>query len=449
MLTRLYDRYFGPDADIPRDGYEHRAISAEIERYILEVPSMAGEDGQPSDTPISVRANQMMATLKQAGWLKEFTTGVKPFVLMPPAIIGLLGVLKQFAEEGPQIVAGSVQIVHNTLKQVRANPGEQAAAFHQAATETMRLVAGLKATGVRVEEVMERLEEEGGTAAFIKAFFQQYISEIYIRDYQELRTANHPLRFRHDILRLVAELRDDQAARRALLAWYATTFRTSSNDKAEELLQRDFDRLGRFHDIQRHLDDLDDSVQRATQKAITAISYSLRVQGRMERLIEQAVDAVLLRDGDDIEHAFVLAPGQLFTEGRLREPNEAKPAMTRTATRRVQLTPRQKALIALRKARDMRRNITSRHVASYASRFASNRQVSSDDLTIESISDLCIVLEMCREAGVRTYGGSRKTGGSNAVRSTRGLVLHRVPGEWTENEYLRLPRFTMEFKGVG
>ncbi len=448
LLLQLYDRYFGPDAEQPAEGYDHRTITAEIDRFMLSNRDWVAEDGQPFATEVGVRANLTLAQLRQWGWMRDDKVGIRSNLVMPTNVVGFMGLLKSFAEEGPQVIGGQVQSIHNSLLQVRKNPSEQAAAFHQAAREAVRLISGLNATGVRVREVMDRIGAEGGTRDFVVGFFQHYISELYIRDYQEMRTQNHPLKHRHDILNLVFEISEDMASRDALKAYYGRVYRLNADSDREEYLRRDLDRLSRFHDIQRYLDRLDDAVQRGASQALTKIAYSLRIQGRLDRLIEDAARVTVAGGADARGVALPLGGGGMFSSELLREYKTAKPIPKRTATRKVPMTDRQRALQMLWKARDLARTVTARQVESYLMPLLKQgAPMSSDDLPIVSIGDLCVFTALRREAASRRPRTARRGAGSDAVRSLKWLTVIPLEGEFTDNDYMLTGRFRVERVG--
>ena len=66
------------------------------------------------------------------GWLRADRIGIKNFVSMPTTVQNFLELLRQFAEEGPQIIGGKVQLIYNQLEQVLADPAKQAGGFHEA-----------------------------------------------------------------------------------------------------------------------------------------------------------------------------------------------------------------------------------------------------------------------------------------------------------------------------
>src|SRR3990172_5775443 len=282
LLVRLSDRYFGPDSVPPYpDGYLHDQVVKEIERFLLDA-GWEDEGDEPTPavaTPLSIQANQLLARLVDTGWLMEEKVGLRRFVSMRPVVARFFDTVQQFVTEGPQLFGGNVLLVYNQLKSVSQDPKGQAGGFISAAQLCVRLINSLNATTLRVRDLMKELTQEAETPVFVRRFFSEHISELYVRDFKQLRTENHPLRLRYEI--------------------------------------------------------------------IEAEDCGLPVEGRL------------------------LSPAPLIGDNRLRLPVEAPLAPKRTALRKREMTPHEKALHALRKAMIEHRDTTPAAVRRYVREFLS------------------------------------------------------------------------------
>jgi hypothetical protein len=441
LLVDLYDGFFGPDAAlVPEDGFTHRTITRAIEDHLLTHSDWV-EEGVDPLTPASVRANLTMDRLIETGWLKEERIGVRNFIVMRPAVGKFLEHLKQYAEDGPADVGGSIQIIHNTLKEAERDPEGQAPAFRRAAKEARDLLAMLNNTHVRVREVMATLNTEASTAAYVRAFFDDYISGIFIRDYRDLRTTNHPLRNRHEVLRIVGDLRDDHDRRARLAAGYQKLLKTTDAEVIDLAMAKDFDRFKRFEDIELYLQRLDGGVTRATRQALAYITYRLRTRDRIERLIAQSAEAVVTC-GEEL----IAAPwqiGTLFSERMLREPAIRRPPPPRVPIKKREPTIEERALWNLQRLMVRNREVTGTAALEYLGRqFAGRQRLTSDQLLIGSIHDLVVFAALARVALHRARAG---TSGSD-IPLSRALKDYRITleeGATTDNEFLTVPRFTV------
>lgn len=450
LLLRLHDQFFGPDAVPPEgEGYTQRSLTLEIERYILDVSNWAPEAEEAPDTPLSVQSNIIYRRLVNAGWLREDRIGVRNFVSMPTTVQKFLELLRQFAEEGPQIIGGKVQLIHNQLEQVLADPAKQAGGFHEAARQARQLIAILSATTMRVREAIDLLAAQDTTAGFIRAFFDDYIGQLYIRDYHELRTENHPLRHRWRIIDAALELRNSPEKRRAMVDYYQSAFRCASREESETRFEKDVLRFLMFKDIDSHLDRLNASVDRATSRAIAYLNYKLRTQDKLDRLLSISINHLNARD-DSTGAVMGTLSGPLLGESRFPAIHKKAGPVVRSGITKKEMSIEQRAHIALKRAMKLHREVTPLHASEYLDRHLKDKElVLSDGLAISSIHDFCVfvfVTRMALLARNHTGAGRKSHPMLGALKNYRFECL---PGEWTDNPYICVPRFRVARKSTG
>jgi len=445
LLLHLYEQFFGPDAPpAPDDGYLARTVSIDVERFISTREWFPPEGEAPVEDTPTARAGYLLRSLIDAGWLTEERIGVRNFLDMRPTVQKFLELLKQFAEEGPQFIGGKVQLIYNQLLAVQADPAGQAAGFHESAKQARALISMLKATNMRVREAMDLLSAHESTADFVRAFFTDYISNLYIRDYHELRTENHPLKHRYEILQVVYALRDHQPAREALVSWYQSAFRTATREQAESLFERDVGRFLVFGQIEDHLDRLDNSVSRTTLRALSYIQYKIRTRDRLDRLVDQSLKAFEFADGEKVSLYMPFAMGPLFSEDALRAPKVAPAPAKRSPIRTPVMSAEMRALNELRKLVTKNREVSAPELLVYLeSQVPQGKIVNSRQLSITNIKDLCLFAALVRLtlASTVTPLTRHKHVPLLSALERRGIRLARVPGEFTENEFLIAPAF--------
>jgi len=450
LLMRLHDQFFGPDATPPEgEGYTQRSLTLEIERYILDVADWAPEDEDAPGTPLSVQSNIIYRRLVNSGWLREDRIGVKNFVSMPTTVQKFLELLRQFAEEGPQIIGGKVQLIYNQLEQVLADPAKQAGGFHEAALQARQLIAILSATTMRVREAIDLLAAQDTTAGFIRAFFDDYIGQLYIRDYHELRTENHPLRHRWRIIDSAIELRDSPDKRRAMIDYYQSAFRCASREEAETRFEKDVLRFLMFKDIDTHLDRLNASVDRATSRALAYLNYKLRTQDKLDRLLSISINH--LKGSDDAAGALMgTFPGPLLGELRFPAIHKKAAPVVRTGITKKEMSIEQRAHIALKRAMKLHREVTPLHATEYLDRhLVANETLPSDALTIGGIHDFCVFVFVARMALLaRNHAGAGRKS-HPMLGALKNYRFECLPGEWTDNPYICVPRFRVARKTTG
>ena len=350
LISRLVDQFFGPDCVAPyADGYLHDQVVKEIERFLLD-QTWEQESADAPATPVNIQANMLLTRLVESGWLVEDRIGVRTFVGMQPAVARFFETLNQFAIEGPQLIGGNIQLIHNQLKSVAEDPKGQAPGFQQAAMLCVRLINSLHATTLRARDLMKELTQEQATDVFVRRFFAEHIAELYVRDFRELRTENHPLRLRYDIIELVDRVTSEEAARSQLLEGYRQLPGARLGDEAA-MLEKDVERFRRLLDVERYLDRMDSVMQQSSQRALAYLSYRLKATERMEVVIADSIDALLKADAAELAVTGRLMPPQpLVSEERMRLPPPAQVKPVRKPMVKREMTLQEKAQLMLRKA---------------------------------------------------------------------------------------------------
>jgi len=320
LLTQLSERFFGPDCvpDYP-EGYLHERITKEIERFLLD-RGWEVEGEEECSTPVNVQANQLLSRFVETGWFIEDRVGARVFVSMRPVVARFFELLESFTMEGTQLVGGNIQLIHNQLKHVVTDPKGQAAGFQSAALLCSRLINALNATTLRVRDLIRDLTQEEATPIFVKRFFAEHIEEIYVRDFRQMRTENHPLMLRFEIIELVDQAAQSEPSRSLLLDGY----RELPGDRqtsSEDALARDIARFHRLLDVEKFLERMDRVIDSATQRALAYLGYRLKASERMESVLKNAVSSVCLAAevGIPIESR-LLSPSAVIADYRLRMP---------------------------------------------------------------------------------------------------------------------------------
>lgn len=400
LLARLAESYFGPDSVPPYpDGYLHEQITKEIERFLLD--SGWDEDDTDLATPLNVQANNILARLVESGWLSEDRVGVRKFVAMRPVVSRFFEALQQFAIEGPQLVSGNILVIHSTLKDVANNPRTNAAAFVTAAQTCVRLINSLNSTTLRTRDLMKELTREQDTPVFVRRFFTEHIAEMYVRDFKELRTANHPLRLRFDIIELVHRVAESEPLRTQLLDGYRELPGTVPGEEATAL-ERDILRFRRLLDVEKFLERMDGVMEAASQRALAYLGYRLKASERIEEVITDTLDALSRAEQLGVQpEGRLLSPPPVIAEGRLRMPAPAPAKPVRKPMVKREMTPHEKALHWLRKAVVTNRDATPVAMKKYVQANLPNGvEVRAADMPKEKVQDAVAFVVLMRLAAL-------------------------------------------------
>ena len=403
LLTRLSERYFGPDsAPTYADGYLHEQITKEIERFLLD-DGWEAEDPDAPATPLNIQANMILSRLVETGWLVEDRVGLRRFVNMSPVVARLMETLTHFAVEGPQLIGGNIQLVFSQLKSVAEDPTGQAAGFASAASLCVRLINSLNTTTLRARDLMKDLTLEDATPVFVQRFFTEHIAELYVRDFRELRTENHPIRLRFDIIEIVNNLVTEEASREKLLEGYRIMPGARKGEEAEAL-ERDVARFMRLLDVERFLERMDRVMEQATQRAIAYLGYRLKASDRIEEVIEDSVAAINRAENLDVDvEGRLFPPGLLVSEERLRMPTPPPVKPVRRAMVKREMTIREKANHMLRKLMISHRDATPAAAKRFVERhLPAGTAITAGQFPIKQVEDAVAYLVLLRIASIAT-----------------------------------------------
>lgn len=387
LLCRLHEKRFGPDSPLPpSQGFTVREITQDIEDELSLQDIWEEEEGYSPETPINIRAIQVFHRFEEAGWFRLEKFGVEKRVAMRPTVSQFLTVLVSFAETGPVFLSGKIRSIDLNIQQVIEGKAD-GDTLSETAEQARNLLEHVRNTGTNIRDIMEALRAEMTTADYVRRFFNDYIEQVFIGDYRELRTREHPLSRRPQILRTVEELAAAETHRSRLIAWYESKRCAGDRNKAERMFEKDIRRLLELSRIDEYLDRLDDEIRRANRRALAYLDYRLRSLRPIDHLIKQAIAAALAGQHPALGDPF--PPGDMISSDRLAEPRKLTERPPPSSLRRIAPSDEQvaRAHIMLR-ARDARA-MTSPKLAEFVlNRLAGFQQMDSTALALSSIADV-------------------------------------------------------------
>jgi hypothetical protein len=448
LLTHLYNDFFAPEADPPEgEGWTQKRVTASIERFLQRWDDEHGADPEEKSTPLNVRAHGALKSLIESDWLSIDRIGFTHFVIMRPTVQSLFELLNTFAEQGPEFISGRVQSIRNNLIQVQADPATNAAVFQVAAKECSALLRMLNTTRMRVREASEHLRQQEATNIFLQRFFGEYISSLYIGDYADLFSRNHPLASRWEIIDLVTQVADVTESRSKLRGWYRKNLRCRDDDEADQLIDADTARVLALRDVDRLLARLKDAVTRANDQALGYLEYKVRSQGNFDLWIDQTINAVVRAADSHGDEELVMpigwSQGKLLSEEGLKQPS-SKPRQRKGAIiKKRELTPEARARRLVRQIMKGNREVSEARIIEYIDRhLPAGGVVDSASMKVESINDLCVLATFSRLGLVAERMQRNARAGVVRVQPYRELNQHieiELTGERFENEYIEAP----------
>lgn len=440
ILCALHDKRFGPDAPLPPShGFMTRNITQDIEAELGIHESWTDEDGATRETPLNIRAITIFNRLHDCGWLRLDRHGVDKRVSMTPPVNQFLGQLINFAETGPIYVAGKVRSIEANLKLVMEGAGGDS--LSEAADQARNLLEHIRNTGTNVRDLMSALGAEETTTQYVRRFFSDFIEQVFIGDYKELRTREHPLSRRPQILHWAEELHGSEQSRERLIAWYETKRFQGDRAKAERMFERDVQKLRDIQRIDDYLERLDDEIRRANRRALAYLDYRLRSL----RPIDKVVDAAIVRVMDCHEdiHEGPFAPGDMVSPTNLAEPRRQEAREKAPQLRETTPTDEDIARAKLRALARNLRLVNAPKLAEFVARQLSDRQtLASEELQLGGVADVrayqtLLVLGAAMESGSAYLRQQAST-------MMRGFRVRRTGDKEIENKWITGVPFQIE-----
>lgn len=387
VLCALYRYKFGPDAPIPPTyGYLISEIYQFIENFITYDDAWEDEDGNSSETPLNTRAIIIFNRLSETGWLAVEKHIMDKVVIMRPAVGQFLSTLVNFAEKGPVFVSGKIRSIANLIDQVQASQAS-GDSLREAAEQSRNLIQHIQNTSMNVRDLIDSLDPSVPTSQYVRSFFQDYIQQYFIGDYNDLKTQDHPLMKRRQIIEAAELISINTVQRAALIDWYSQYLTKGDTEKASELLERDFSKIFALSSIEDFLERLDDELRRANRKALAVLNYKIRSNRPLDDVIERAIKAIANAESNDIQAQF--SSNQLMSSARLYEPKLNTEKQKPEPLRKKIVSVREIAVSRLmQRARDAR-SVSAIKLTDYVSvSLKGSLTVNNDELLIKTIKDI-------------------------------------------------------------
>lgn len=415
LLCSLHYQRFGPDAPLPPS---HGFPVSEITKAILEeirYEHWEAEGEISGATPLEIVANAAFNRLKDSGWLRVDRVGVREMVSMPPAISHFMSRLVDFARTGPLFVAGKIRSIEANLR-LLLEEGAEGSSLHEAADQARNLLEHVRNTGTNVRDLMAEIGMEEATSTFVRRFFEDFVERMFIGDYKELRTREHPLSRRQEILRLTTAIQHSAAEKERLIAWYRDKRAGGDIARAESMFQRDIQRIDELHRIDEYLDRLDDEIRSANKRALAYLDYRLKAARPLDTLIGQAIDAVINSPAAAGHAPF--APGTCMGPERLASPRVEVVRNAPAALRNQVMSPQEEARARLHlRARDRRLMSAPRLAAYVRQQVGSSDSAASTALDTTTVEGVRALQALCVAAGARASGSAALADHARSIAS--------------------------------
>ncbi|WP_207551596.1 Wadjet anti-phage system protein JetA family protein [Solilutibacter tolerans] len=432
---------WGEDGRAPGEEVPKKVVTQVIESCLIADDPWDGE----LQTPLNVLSHMVFNALADAGWLSVRRRGLVDMVTVKPRISMLFTMLNDFARQEPEYIGGQVRSILLNLRSVTEDSTDPSAcsAYQTAAKQARQCMAHIVNTGCRVQDLMDSLVELESARDFVHGFFTDFVERVYIADYSELRTRNHPLQYRGQIIEKTYALQDDDASRERLVSWYTEHIGKGDRERGENAYRRDTNQLLRLNNIEDHLARLDEEIKVANQRALALIEYKLRAPKHLDKLISRACIALT-----DMEEEHPALPGDAggvhWSPSALAKPRKQAREQVATAVEEVELTDEELAMEWLRRRMIENRKVTPVQLANYVVRMLDGKQrMSSDTLSVTSINDLCCYQRLLLIAS-RDDAPLTQRRHDPLIQMLRGIRVRFDDDSMTNNDYMTHRRFVVE-----
>lgn len=443
ILCALYENRFGPNAPLPPShGYTHRDITQDIENELVIHDAWIDEDNDAPGTPRGIRAIIIFNRLQESGWLHFYQYGVIKRVSMTPTVSQFLGRLINFAETGPIFVAGKVRSIEANLKLVTEGAGGDSLA--EAAEQARNLLEHISNTGTNIHDLMVALAKEDTTTQYVRRFFNDFVEQVFIGDYKELRTRDHPLSRRPQILRWAEDLHASNTSRERLIAWYEAKRYPGNRAKAERMFERDIQKLLDLQRIDDYLERLDDEIRWANRRALVYLDYRLRSLRPIDQIVDAAIARVIASRKESHDTPF--APGDMISATRLAEPRRHEVRQVASELREDAPTEEDIARAKLKALARSVRMVTAPKLIEFVSYQLSGKQkIESEELKLNSVSDIRAYQTLLLLGALMESGSTELQ--KKATVMMRGFRIKRTGDDEVQHKWLSGIPFRIERTG--
>jgi hypothetical protein len=441
LLCALHAKRFGPEAPLPPStGFLMREITADISEELQYQDWAPEEDEVTPATPLAIRANMVFNRLREAGWLRVDRVGVREMVTMAPAVAHFMNRLVEFAHTGPEFVSGKIRSIEANLK-LLLDESTDGASLQEAARQSRALLEQVRIAGTNVRDLMLEIGRVDATGEFVRRFFDDYVERMFIGDYKELRTREHPLARRQEILRLAAHVQQTPALRTRLIKWYLEKQAGRDTIRAEAMFERDIQKVEDLRRIDEYLDRLDDEIRRANKLALAYLDYRLRAARPLDELIGQAIDAVT-KYGSKAAAFAPFAPGDCVSGARLASPRVETKRPPPSGLRKQVMSAEQEARARLALlARDRRTMSLPKLAAFVRQQLGDANEVPSRALQVDSIESVRALQVLCTIAAANATPSKLLRATARAMAS--GFTTVRVEDDEDKSKGISHLPFTI------
>lgn len=444
ILSSLHKLFFSDSAAsiFPSD----KTVRTEIEETLI---SLSLRDWMPEDDDETLpdipdnaagHAWRAYRRLVRCGWLEEEQEGYATRVVIPSDVGRLLSALLEISSQRTRLYGGVVQSIYNSIRQVKEQPEEQAAALAEAAHQAHEFFLHLRSLEYGLRDLTKSLKNIHDPKKLLGSFFTDFVEEFLVADYKTLHTQENPFRFRTEILRIVRELRFSTIAKETLPTAYLRLQIVKSLGDALGRVDQDLQVLQRvFEEADNHLARIDTYRSSLERRVAESIRYLDKTQpgaaARLARLTSRLADVdesmlCMLPPLHRMARILPLSPKSPRSPSSTKQPPD--PQRLRIRVPNPAHAERLKAIREYQK----RRQVDPKRIEEYLERsLANHNEISARNLSIETVDDFIAFAHLRQLKRFAQMGkAGQRLANDYEVRSGNAFQ---------ENQWLRFKDFTV------
>ena len=448
VLNRLYSTLFDEDVESGEYGHAKSTVIDVIESVLDQHGTLWGQDqeGEGSNTDARARANLTYYHLRDSGWLGESKYGYHDYVSMLPRVSQTLAALIEIAEGRALVMTGKLKTLRSGVREVLERPREEADTLIELAKEAGMFSRHLNSIRSSIKELYDRIQGDMPVREVINAFFDDFLREIFIRDYAAVKTTENPLTIRDELIMIIGKLRYNSDIKSELQKGYLAVYAGDDEAGIKELLERDLSRLESvFLNVERQFDAIDQMKVRYEQRVDTVIDYATRTPRTIGRDLKRLAVALIHTDEKSDNDVTVLLP-LLMAEG-VGEPRFSQVKRPRIPPQPRKVKKRTVSPELLERIRDERAakkaiQVDEEGLIEFLRVQMGARQTEeSHHLVVKNIRDYFCVLNLQRAARLPAM----------AKQQYPNLMQNyslNPTDDWEENDYFKMRKVIISRKGL-
>jgi mRNA-degrading endonuclease RelE of RelBE toxin-antitoxin system len=286
------------------------------------------------------KAQYVYRRLKECGWIAEEQSRNYRFVAnFEDYAISIIKTLSNLNKDFDLEYSGYVYLIYSMLKEFKLDKG--AVIVEQAVEQTRTLLTKLKTLNANIRKYIKRLmadDTKENIRGLMEMLLQEYQEQVIDRAYYNLKTRDHPSKYRGRIIEAVDEILENTSYFDAVTNQIVTLKSVERTEAADKLAEDLYFIRDTFDSIDAIMDEIDAKNHQYISVAISRITFLLNekndIEGKINRILKaMAADSDLEDPGiAQLYEPRWIGAESLYTQRTGRKPVASKvepvPAIT-------------------------------------------------------------------------------------------------------------------------